>query len=127
VIAALVAARDRCVAVERRTLLDLAAAQLDRKTPPLPVRPVEKRRRDQDLASRQPVTRIGDHIADRPAGVVEQKIAATTDLAVSGGQPVALGLGETAKHADTSLRRLVSGQPLQQSMGLCAGGHRASA
>jgi hypothetical protein len=98
VIGALVAQRDRGVAIQGWPVLDLGTGEADREAAAVPVRGLEEGRRDEDLAPGEPAPGVSDHVAHGPLAVVEEEVAATADVAVEGPQRIALQLIETAYH-----------------------------
>src|SRR5579859_7543324 len=88
----LIVARQRSRRIEFRAGLNGVARDLDMDAALAPVDGADPLRRDQDLAPRQPVARVDDHVAHAPALLLDQEILDMADIAVAGADGVAGGI-----------------------------------
>jgi hypothetical protein len=72
-------------------------SQIDHDAPLDPIDFADPFGSDEDRATRKPVARVHNHIADAPALVVDQKILDRSDRTVRRGDGVADGLAKTAE------------------------------
>jgi len=80
----LVLTGDRRIRIDVGAILNLLTRKVDREHPRIPVRPSQRSRRQQHEPLAEPAAGVGDHVADGPPLIVEQKVVNFADLAISG-------------------------------------------
>src|SRR3546814_7969703 len=67
-----------------------------------PVNVLDRLRRDQDAAARQPASGVDDEVAHLPGAVVEEQVMDVAEAAVLGGDVVVAKLLDAANHGGSS-------------------------